>query len=64
MVTIGNHEFDYGPDYLASYLKRAGYPKAKEKTILLSSNVLTPADHPLGRVGIQETYIKELENGL
>ncbi len=63
-VTIGNHEFDYGPDVLANYLKAAGYPEASSKTVFLGTNTRPPADHPLGDLGIKNHYIKELENGL
>lgn len=64
VITIGNHEFDYGPDLLANYFFAAGYPRAWEKTVLLSSNLEAPAGHPLLEVGIKKTYLKELENGL
>ncbi|MEX0944639.1 MAG: bifunctional metallophosphatase/5'-nucleotidase, partial [Balneolaceae bacterium] len=63
-VTIGNHEFDYGADVFAGYLKTAGYPDANEKTIILGSNTRPPAEHPLSEVGIQNRFIKELPNGL
>ncbi|HHW73625.1 MAG TPA: hypothetical protein GX744_00005, partial [Firmicutes bacterium] len=33
-VAIGNHEYDYGTDLLARYLKAAGYPEANKKTTL------------------------------
>lgn len=63
-VTIGNHEFDYGPDVLANYLKAAGYPEASSKTVFLGTNTRPPADHPLSDLDIKNHYIKELENGL
>ncbi|TVR15814.1 MAG: bifunctional metallophosphatase/5'-nucleotidase [Balneolaceae bacterium] len=63
-VTIGNHEFDYGPDVLANYLKAAGYPEASSKTVFLGTNTRPPADHPLSDLGIKKHYIKELDNGL
>ena len=63
-VTIGNHEFDYGPDVLANYLKAAGYPEASSKTVFLGTNTRPPADHSLSELGIKNHYIKELENGL
>lgn len=63
-ITIGNHEFDYGPDVLAGYLKAAGYPDASKKTVILGTNTRPPADHPLSDLGIKNHYIKELENGL
>lgn len=63
-ITIGNHEFDYGTDVFASYLKAAGYPESNEKTVILSSNAIPPDGHPLNEVGIHQTFIKELSNGL
>ena len=63
-ITIGNHEFDYGPDVLADYLKAAGYPEAQSKTRFLGTNTRPPADHPLSDLDIQKHYLKELENGL
>lgn len=62
-VAIGNHEYDYGTDLLARYLKAAGYPKANKKTTLLSSNTVPPPDHPLAEIFQQKKLIK-LENGL
>jgi UDP-sugar diphosphatase len=64
VVTIGNHEYDYGSDLLAEYLQRAGYPEANQRTALVSSNTLPPAGHPLGEVGIKSTHMEILSNGL
>jgi UDP-sugar diphosphatase len=64
VVTIGNHEYDYGPEILAQYLKAAGYPSANARTALVASNTLPPMGHPLNDVGIKKTHIKVLENGL
>jgi 5'-nucleotidase/UDP-sugar diphosphatase len=64
-VTIGNHEYDYGPDVLAQYLLEAGYPEAHQKTLLLASNTEAPSGHPLAALGLYEnTGMFELENGL
>jgi len=63
-VTIGNHEFDYGPDVYANYLKAAGYPEASGQTAILGTNTRPPQDHPLSEMGIKNYLIKELENGL
>lgn len=63
-ITIGNHEFDYGPDVLANYLSAAGYPDAASETIILGTNTRPPANHPLARAGIKTHTIKQLENGL
>jgi len=64
-VVIGNHEYDYGPDILADYFIEAGYPAAHEQTVILASNTVAPADHPLASKGLyRESKIIELENGL
>ncbi len=64
LVALGNHEFDYGPELLADYYKKAGYPAAHHTTELLSSNVIPPEGHPLLEIEIRRTVIKELSNGL
>ncbi|MCL0065753.1 bifunctional metallophosphatase/5'-nucleotidase [Dehalococcoidia bacterium] len=64
VITIGNHDFDYGTEVLALYLKAAGYPQATATTVIVASNIEPPANHPLAAVGIQKTFILELENGL
>ncbi len=46
-VTIGNHEYDYGPDILADYLIEAGYPEAHADTKVIASNTEAPPGHPL-----------------
>ena len=64
-VTIGNHEYDYGPDVLAQYLLEAGYPQAHQKTLVLASNTEAPSGHPLAALALYEnTGMFELENGL
>jgi len=64
-VTIGNHEYDYGPDVLAQYLLQAGYPEAHQKTLVLASNTEAPSDHPLAVLNLyRNSGIFELENGL
>ena len=63
-ITIGNHEFDYGSEVFASYLKAAGYPEAGNQTVILGSNTDPPIGHPLNDVGIQQSFIRELSNGL
>lgn len=64
IVAIGNHEFDFGPEILAQYLRSAGYPEANANTVLLATNTLPPAGHPLLEVGLKKTHIKTLNNGL
>jgi len=64
-VTIGNHEYDYGPDVLAQYLLKAGYPEAHQETLVLTSNTEAPSDHPLAvRSLYSNTGMFELKNGL
>jgi 5'-nucleotidase / UDP-sugar diphosphatase len=64
-VVIGNHEYDYGPDILAGYFMRAGYPAAHRQTVILASNTVAPPDHPLSGEGLyRESHIAELDNGL
>jgi 2',3'-cyclic-nucleotide 2'-phosphodiesterase (5'-nucleotidase family) len=64
-VTIGNHEYDYGPDVLAQYLLQAGYPEAHQKTLVLASNTEAPSDHPLAAQSLySKTGMFELENDL
>lgn len=61
-ATIGNHEFDYGSQGLASYLIRL---KTQEKMLpVIVSNLHTPLDHPINQAGIKENKILELANGL
>jgi len=72
-VTIGNHEFDWGPELLARYLAQAGYPDPDGEfgrrggdalPALVASNLSTPPGDPLGRAGLRRTHLVELENGL
>ena len=64
-VTIGNHEYDFGPDVLASYLQAAGYPEAHGQTLMLAANTQAPPDHPLAAAGLyQPSGIITLDNGL
>ena len=61
VAVIGNHEFDYGPDILADYLREAGYPEAHDSTVILASNVEPPVDHPLSAENlIRYTQIMEV----
>lgn len=64
IVTLGNHEFDYGPDRLTSYLKGIGYPDMAAQVPIVATNTVIPEGHELGTVGIQGTHIKRLSNGL
>jgi 5'-nucleotidase / UDP-sugar diphosphatase len=63
-MTIGNHEFDYGPDLLAEYFLRAGYPFNEQNPRLIASNLKIPEGHKLLDTGIEEHYLFDLSNGL
>ncbi len=60
LITLGNHEFDYGPEGLADYLQTAGYPRAHDKTALIASNLQIPPGHRLADLEIKQTKIKEV----
>jgi 5'-nucleotidase/UDP-sugar diphosphatase len=64
VLTLGNHEFDYGPELLSDYLRAAGYPERSQHTPIVASNTIIPENHPLNALGIQKSYVKTLENGL
>ncbi len=63
-ATIGNHEFDYGPDLLAEYFLRLGYPDAHEDLPLIISNLDIPAQNKLEQVEFPKNRIIQLDNGL
>ncbi|CAN5240105.1 bifunctional UDP-sugar hydrolase/5'-nucleotidase [soil metagenome] len=63
-VVIGNHEFDFGTEVLADYLKTSGYPEAHRSTVILGTNLIIPEDHLLAEAEIKKTMLKTLENGL
>lgn len=63
-VVLGNHEFDFGTNILASYLSKAGYPEAHSRTAVLGTNFNIPDDHPLSDAQIKRTVVRTLSNGL
>jgi 5'-nucleotidase / UDP-sugar diphosphatase len=66
-VTVGNHEFDYGPEILAKYYKNAGYHKQNpinSSTDIIASNLNIPANHPLDSIKLLDNKIYVLSNGL
>ncbi len=63
-VVLGNHEFDFGTEVLASYLKTAGYPETNGQTAVLGSNHGIPDDHPLAEAEVQKTVLRDLGNGI
>lgn len=64
VVTLGNHEFDYGPEALAQYLERVGYPEMALQVPIVATNMQIPDGHPLQNMGIESTHLKRLPNGL
>lgn len=54
---LGNHEFDYGAQKLAEYLREAGYPQASKNTTILSKNIEVPQEHPLKKEELYEPFI-------
>ncbi len=64
IVTLGNHEFDYGPKALAEYLDRAGYPEAQQKTAVIASNLEIPEGHKMQETGIKRTKVMEVSSEL
>jgi 5'-nucleotidase / UDP-sugar diphosphatase len=63
-TTVGNHEFDYGPDVFAQYLERSGYPAAHNKLPVIASNLSIPAGHSLNNPDFPQHHIITLSNGL
>ncbi len=64
-VTVGNHEYDYGPAILAGYLLEAGYPEAHQVTAVLASNAIVPDDHRLAVKDLfRDSVLLTLDNGL
>ncbi len=64
VITLGNHEFDYGGEELASYLKSAGYPGRAADCAIVASNLVPDPAHPLNTVGIVPTTVLTLERDL
>lgn len=64
VITLGNHEFDYGPEVLAQYLEAAGYPESHEETAIVASNTLVPTDHPLQGVNLKKRHVKRIDDDL
>jgi UDP-sugar diphosphatase len=64
VITIGNHEYDYGPDVLAQYLLAAGYPAAAGRTAIVATNTVFPENHALSALGVRRTWLQKLDNGL
>lgn len=62
VITLGNHEFDLGPDALADYLLAAGSRDCGPA--LVAGNLIIPPGHRLALAGITDSTVVVLENGL
>lgn len=60
VVILGNHEFDYGPEVLAEYLRAAGYPETGSRMVMLQGNAKPPEGHALDELGLPSTHIQEI----
>jgi len=63
-MAIGNHEFDYGPDILASYFERAGYTGKDNAMSIICSNLNIPDKNTLNNINIEHSRIYTLSNGI
>jgi 5'-nucleotidase/UDP-sugar diphosphatase len=63
-MTIGNHEFDYGPDILAEYLSRAGYADGQPDMSIIISNLNIPDTLALKKIKFLPYKIYTLSNGV
>ncbi len=61
-TTLGNHEFDYGPEILARLMQTALNPP--RGPALICSNLITPASHPITLANIKPRMLMQLDNGL
>lgn len=64
VVTLGNHEFDFGVDNLASYFSNAGFPDLDQELNIVATNTEIPSESPLRDMGIKKRLIKETKTGL
>ncbi|MCO5234341.1 MAG: 5'-nucleotidase C-terminal domain-containing protein [Chitinophagales bacterium] len=63
-MTIGNHEFDYGPDGLSNYLSRAGYENSQPNMDILIANLNIPDTLHLKKIKLLPYKIYTLSNGI
>ncbi len=61
-ATLGNHEFDYGPEILARLLQTGS--SSNPDTAFICSNLIAPASHPITLAGIKPNMLMQLDNGL
>ncbi|HUF28419.1 MAG TPA: bifunctional UDP-sugar hydrolase/5'-nucleotidase [Gemmatimonadaceae bacterium] len=64
VITLGNHEFDHGPERLAGAVAAAGFPLVANRTAIVASNTRPPAGHPLTERGLRRSHMLTLPNGL
>ncbi len=61
-ITLGNHEFDYGPEILARLLQNAR--NSPPGPAFICSNLVAPASHPITVAGVKPNLVLHLDNGL
>ncbi len=59
VITVGNHEWDFGPEFLAQYLDAAGVSRPDAPAIL-ATNAVIPAGHPMESSVVRETHVLEI----
>jgi 5'-nucleotidase / UDP-sugar diphosphatase len=64
VISLGNHEFDFGPEALARTLAVADQHGAGERTAILATNTRPPPGHPLEGSGLRSSHLVVLPNGL
>lgn len=64
IITLGNHDLDYGPRHLADYLEAAGYPRASEQTEIIASNTKIPFGHKLDGKGLKDYAVKAISDDI
>lgn len=62
-VVVGNHEFDYGAEFLGEYYISGGYPNAHEQLPVLGTNINPPSRHELDDAELRDTTTIELRDG-
>ncbi|SDM35398.1 bifunctional metallophosphatase/5'-nucleotidase [Halarsenatibacter silvermanii] len=62
VLTLGNHDLDYGPGHLDEYLDSAGFPASDTELDIIASNTDIPEDGPLSRRGISDFSVQGLED--
>lgn len=61
-TTLGNHEFDYGPEFLARHLQTNS--ETPPRPAIIASNLRFPESHPITLARIRPNLLMQLDNGL